>query len=116
MRFALPLLSIALLSMTVVTGCANDEPAPVKAPADAMAAASDEHDHSGWWCPEHGVPEENCTRCDASLVAEFKEQGDWCEEHDLPDSQCFVCHPELEEKFAEQYVAKYGEQPPKPTE
>ena len=22
--------------------------------------ASDEHSHEGWWCPEHGVPEEVC--------------------------------------------------------
>lgn len=51
------------------------------------------------WCPEHGVPESICTRCNSSLIAGFKEKGDWCKEHDLPDSQCFVCHPELKQKF-----------------
>ena len=51
------------------------------------------------WCPEHGVPESICTRCNAKLIDGFKEKGDWCKEHDLPESQCFVCHPELKAKF-----------------
>lgn len=51
------------------------------------------------WCPEHGVPESICTRCNSSLIEGFKAKGDWCKEHDLPESQCFVCHPELKEKF-----------------
>jgi len=72
--------------------------------------------HEGWWCPEHGVPENVCTRCNDGLTAGFKEKGDWCEKHNLPDSQCFICHPENEAKFAKLYEAKYGEQPPKPTE
>src|SRR4051812_10035424 len=55
------------------------------------------HDHSGWWCDEHGVPEEVCYQCDPKLVAEFKKKGDWCKEHDRPDSQCFIHHPELKE-------------------
>ena len=38
------------------------------------------------------------------------------DEHDRPDSQCFECHPENFEKFAARYEAKFGEQPPKPTE
>ena len=62
-------------------------PAPAATPAEAPAAA----DHSGWWCNEHGVPEEECARCDASLVAEFKERNDWCAEHELPESQCLIC-------------------------
>jgi len=74
------------------------------------------HDHSGWWCNEHGVPEEECTRCDSRLIAEFRANEDWCDEHDRPDSQCFLCDPELESKFAARYEAKYGEQPPVPTD
>ncbi len=74
------------------------------------------HDHSGWWCVEHGVPESECALCDTSLVAGFKEKGDWCDEHNRPQSQCFTCEPELFEKFAARYEAKYGEQPPKPTD
>jgi hypothetical protein len=38
------------------------------------------------------------------------------EEHDRPESQCFTCNPELFDKFAARYEAKFGEQPPKPTE
>lgn len=51
------------------------------------------------WCPEHGVPESICTRCNESLTAGFKEKNDWCNKHSLPDSQCFECHPELKAKF-----------------
>lgn len=104
--------SFMLIALGLFVGCSSEE--PVAPPVEATAEG--EHDHSGWWCAEHGVPEGVCTRCDATLVAEFKDKGDWCEEHDLPDSQCFVCHPEHEAKFAAQYEAKYGEQPPKPTE
>lgn len=74
------------------------------------------HDHSGWWCNEHGVPEDVCALCNSKVAADFQKKGDWCEEHDRPDSQCFIHHPELKEKFAAQYVAKYGKQPPEPTE
>ena len=51
------------------------------------------------WCKEHTVPESICTRCNASLIAEFKKKGDWCAQHNLPDSQCFDCHPEHKTKF-----------------
>src|SRR5712692_2599251 len=68
--------------------------------------------HDGWWCDEHGVPEEVCGQCNAKLAAEFKKKGDWCKEHDRPESQCFLCQPELKEKFAAQYRAKYGKEPP----
>lgn len=71
-------------------------------------------DHSGWWCNEHGVPEEECALCSSKVAAEFQKKGDWCKEHDRPDSQCFKCHPELQAKFASQYEAKYGKQPPTP--
>jgi hypothetical protein len=69
-------------------------------------------DHSGWWCVEHGVPEEVCGQCNTKLAATLKKKGDWCKEHDRPDSQCFLCHPELKDKFAAQYRAKYGKEPP----
>ena len=74
------------------------------------------HDHGGWWCPEHGVPEGECALCDSSLVAEFKAKSDWCKEHNRPESQCFLCDPSRFETFAARYEAKYGEEPPKPTE
>jgi hypothetical protein len=74
------------------------------------------HSHEGWWCEEHGVPEEVCAQCNAKLVADFKAKGDWCEEHNRPESQCFLCNPEKEVEFAALYEAKYGKQPPKPAE
>lgn len=46
-------------------------------------------------CAEHGVPENECTRCDPSLIQKFKNKGDWCGEHNVPESQCATCNPEL---------------------
>ncbi len=48
------------------------------------------------WCPEHAVPESGCTRCNPSLIEQFKAKGDWCVEHDLPESQCRLCNPRLQ--------------------
>ena len=78
----------------------------------AADAAKGGHDHHGWWCDEHGVPEEACGQCSAKAAKEAKAKGDWCGKHDRPDSQCFICHPELKEKFAAMYRAKYGKEPP----
>lgn len=105
-------LTCALVVGAALGGCARSESAaPPNASADGEATG---HTHGGWWCNEHGVPEEVCTLCDARLVAGFKAKGDWCKTHERPDSQCFVCHPEREAEFAAQYEAKYGKQPPKP--
>lgn len=71
------------------------------------------HSHEGWWCAEHGVPEEVCAQCNKKVASEFKAKGDWCKEHDCPESQCFVCHPEKEADFVALYEAKYGSKPPK---
>ena len=72
------------------------------------------HSHEGWWCDEHGVPEEVCAQCNTKLIADFKAKKDWCEKHNRPDSQCFICHPEKEAEFAALYEAKFGKKPPKP--
>ena len=111
------LVSLLAAAAVVVSSCsqadskgghAKDKPAQV-----ARASKGDKQgDHSGWWCDEHGVPEEICGQCNAKVAAESKKKGDWCKEHDRPDSQCFLCHPELKEKFAAQYRAKYGKEPP----
>ncbi len=95
----------------LLTGCSKQVP-----PAPVENTQASGHSHGGWWCGEHGVPEEVCARCDTSLVDDFKAKNDWCNEHERPDSQCFVCHPELEARFAAQYKAKYGKQPPKPSD
>ncbi|RPI81104.1 MAG: RND transporter [Planctomycetaceae bacterium] len=78
------------------------------------SASKPAHDHSGWWCNEHGMPEEVCAQCSSKVAKEFQKKGDWCQDHNRPDTQCFLCHPELESKFAAQYEAKYGKKPPKP--
>lgn len=126
---------VLLVSLVVVShglvGCGkNSQPAPSAKtkPADHSDHKSGEerpksegrdhakhgHHHDGWWCDEHGVPEEICGQCDGKLAADFQKKGDWCKEHDRPDSQCFKCHPELQARFAAKYEAKYGKKPPTP--
>lgn len=65
-------------------------------------AHSDEGDASGApraapeaWCYEHGVRKAVCTRCDKSLIAEFKSRNDWCAEHGVPETQCTLCNPQV---------------------
>jgi cobalt-zinc-cadmium efflux system membrane fusion protein len=95
-----------------IAACNKSSSGTAATPAAVKDVA--EHSHEGWWCNEHGVPEEVCAQCDAKLVADFKAKNDWCEKHNRPDSQCFICHPEKEAEFAALYEAKYGKQPPKP--
>jgi hypothetical protein len=108
----------ALAALTLI-GCADTSPAPSDSKTTSTAAhdhdhgAEAGHTHGGWWCAEHGIPEGECSQCNATLAADFQKKGDWCKEHNRADSQCFVCHPELEAKFAAKYEAKYGKQPPK---
>jgi len=72
-------------------------------------------DHSGWWCAEHGIPEEECSMCSDKVAKDMKAKGDWCEKHDRAMSQCFICKPERRDYYAAKYRAKYGKEPP-PTE
>ena len=112
------LTSIALLTSVAVfaAGCSPDAPAPPDgkevAPKDGHEAEGEKTAHSGWWCPEHGIPEAVCSMCDAQVAAAFQKKGDWCVDHDRAKSQCFVCEPSLKEKFAAQYRAKEGKEPP----
>ncbi len=57
-------------------------------------------DMSKGWCRGHGVPESVCTRCDASLIPQFKAANDWCAGHGLPETQCLLCNPEVAAKWA----------------
>lgn len=99
------------LSLLLLNGCGQAvDSAPI-----VGEQSHAEHDHSGWWCAEHGVPEEICSLCSSKVAADFKAKGDWCVEHDRAKSQCFVCEPQQQAKYAAQYEAKFGEQPPKPT-
>jgi len=104
------LVGLIVAAASWLGGCAK--PAADSAASEPVAA--EKHQHDGWWCHEHGVPEEVCALCNFQLVADFKARQDWCQEHDRPDSQCFICHPEKEAEFAAQYEAKYGTKPPQP--
>jgi hypothetical protein len=110
---------LALASFVAILGCGSSVEPPKKTldpSGEKKIVAEKGHDHSHWWCKEHGVPEEVCSICSTKMAAKFKKDGDWCDKHERADSQCFQCHPEKFAKFAAQYEAKYGEQPPKPTE
>ncbi len=115
--------ALAMLAVTgfALSGCGNESAETVQAekssdPNVQANVANADPSHGGWWCVEHGVPEEVCTRCSTHLAADFQKKGDWCKQHNRPESQCFICHPELEAKFAAQYEAKTGHKPPQPTE
>lgn len=107
-----------LVALTAAAlGCTQSEPQkPTASEPVATAAVKSEHNHRGWWCVEHGLPEEECSMCSAQAAAKFKEQGDWCEDHDRAKSQCFICDPSLADKYAKLYEAKFGEKPPQRTE
>ncbi len=111
--------------MFVANGCGESAPAPKPVAQadkhddhkhggghDHSKDGKKDHDHSGWWCGEHGLPEAECSRCSAKAEAAFKAKGDWCDEHLRAKSQCFICEPKLKEKFAALYRAKEGKDPP----
>jgi hypothetical protein len=118
--FVLPLVAAFAI---VLAGCGKDGGGGAKvdpkggkgSPAqDKGTETADKkgHDHSAWWCAEHGIPEEMCSMCSAKVAAECKKKGDWCDKHDRAKSQCFICDASLKEKFAAMYRAKYGKEPP----
>lgn len=114
--------SAIALGAVALVGCTQSESVTTDngfatTPAESSDVVADAgHDHGGWWCVEHGIPEGICTQCSSAAAAEFQEKGDWCEEHNRAESQCFICHPELEEQFIAQYEAKFGEKPAARTE
>src|SRR5207302_250231 len=90
-----------------------------KAKIDAKNAQGDgksESTHEGWWCQEHGVPEEICSICmsEASAKKKYKDNGDWCKEHNRAESQCFKCDPTRYKKFEDMFIAKYNKKPEPP--
>ena len=100
----------AVFALAVVGCNRSAEKSNSAAPATQTSSAG--HEHGGWWCDEHGVPEDVCAQCKTELAADFKAKKDWCKEHDRPDSQCFICHPEHAKGFAALHEAKYGHAPP----
>ena len=121
MKRSIPILGTAALFSCVLalSGCGSDQPATNDGGSEATETASTSttvDDHSGWWCVEHGVPEEECSICSSDAAKAFREKGDWCEEHHRAESQCFKCDPARADKFAALYEAKYGKKPPAATE
>jgi hypothetical protein len=122
---SLMLAGVAAIGL-VSSGCTkNGAPAP-KDKGKTIAKAGDDQkdaklelkkgDHSGWWCAEHGIPEEECSLClpEAEVKKRFKDKGDWCQIHDRAQSQCFKCNPELYKKFEAKYIAMYNKKPEPP--
>lgn len=102
MKFSMSRLWLSfVIAMTFLTACGGEpkQQAPAAQPATTPTKPLVEKTQVADWCPEHGVPESVCTRCNAGLIESFKTKGDWCEKHGLPDSQCFTCHPEREARF-----------------
>jgi hypothetical protein len=106
-------LSISVIAGLSIVACSKSSNEGAVGKSVGVKKASG-HSHDGWWCDEHGVPEDVCAQCNSKLVADFKAKNDWCDKHNRPDSHCFVCHPEKEAEFAALYEAKYGKKPPKP--
>ena len=109
-------LMLAVAVTLVTIGCGQQAGEPTGESTPVAETTHDDHSHGGWWCVEHGIPEEECSMCSAKAADEFKAKGDWCEEHNRAESQCFKCDPSRAEKFAKLYEAKFGHEPPKPTE
>lgn len=106
---ALAAFAVATL-VGALSGCGQSPP-----PASPQVQAESEmHNVDGWWCGEHGIPEDECAQCDVQLASRLKAAGDWCGLHEAPKSQCFACDPSLKAKFAARYEARYGKQPPQP--
>ena len=114
-----PALALAAVLAVFAVGCGQtgstggDSKAPGK---DKPVAKNDGEkkkvdDHSGWWCDEHGLPEEVCDLCSKKYREAEKAKGNWCE-HNRVKSSCFKCNPTLREKYAAEYKAKFGKEPP----
>jgi hypothetical protein len=112
---------LVLTAAFAVLGCnqadnkgASDQARAKSKGADKTANVDNGH---GWWCEEHGIPEEICGKCNKEYRDKQKAAGDWCETHKRLQSQCFQCDPSLYEKvFEPMYVAKYGKKPERPPE
>ena len=120
-RFAGIMMILFTTVALLAAGCGRERDQRARANKDKEEKKTDAqdkkgHDHSGWWCEEHGVPESLCSLCNNKAAAKFKKDGDWCKLHDRAKSQCFKCEPKLYEKYAAMYEAKFGKAPPRPPE
>ena len=107
--------TVILLGITMLVGCGKEATSTKGKTSEAKGNAN-ETAHSGWWCDEHGIKESECSMCSPKVAKAFQDKKDWCDMHLRAKSQCFICDPSLREKFAVQYRAKFGKEPPEPTE
>jgi len=85
-------ISMVALAFALATTACNKKESAERASANKTTVTPGSHED---WCDEHGVPESQCTRCNASLIPAFKATGDWCEKHKMPKSQDRECNPNL---------------------
>ena len=53
----------------IASGCSqSSDKAGTTGPAKGGTVATGDHSH--WWCPEHGVPEEECSMCSKDVAKE----------------------------------------------
>ncbi len=113
--YGILLTSFLASSVLLAIGC-GQQPSDATSTEGSTEVSENAHNHGGWWCTEHGIPEEECSMCSTKAADDLKAKGDWCEEHNRAESQCFQCDPTRAEKFAKLYEAKFGHAPPEPTE
>ena len=110
-------LGLAAVAALVVAGCGKSDDKGAKATSSKDKEVAK---HDSWWCDEHGIPEKECSMCNAKVAKAFKDKGDWCMVHKNPEralSQCFICNPKQMEVYAAKYREKYpGKEPPPPVE
>lgn len=104
------LVVLALVGLLAL-GCSSAPTTPSKEQANTDGGKKP-HDHSGWWCAPHGIPELECSMCQENVEKDCKAAGDWCAEHNRALSQCFYHKPERRAFYAAKYKAKYDKEPP----
>ena len=73
-----------------------------------LAEKKSDTTEDGYWCIEHGIPEKECSMCQADVEKACRAKGDWCEKHpDRAKSQCFKCDISLKAKYDAKYKAHY---------
>ncbi|MCI0642569.1 MAG: hypothetical protein L0Y72_13675 [Gemmataceae bacterium] len=110
------LMFAAAAVLVSASGCAKEPPKKSGGDGKQEIVKGKEGPHEGWWCAEHGVPEEMCSLCSADVAAKLKKEGDWCKLHDRAQSQCFKCDPSKYAKFEAMHEAKFGKKPERPPE
>jgi hypothetical protein len=113
-------LMFALVLVLVGSGCGSQGTTGQQAKLDPKKDENNKKDErkddtseDGWWCIDHGIPELECSMCQADVEKKCRANNDWCEKHNRARSQCFKCEPGLKAKFDAMYREHYkGQEPP----